>query len=209
MSPVLDSSSSSSEESVNIRIFGEFSAGNAPVALLQTLSSHTQLRSYSSNRSHSSSTTRAELIDVLILKTYEHDQHRNRRRWKSTCYRRSLRLPSRLCALLDWTRSGSASSGLYLSDSCLIFGVFSSDSDFLAASITTLRQNGADVTTSRCHGDAPPDPALAGGRARCIVGGVVQRTHLHVKTDRDSNAFIWINMRSLSRTSCYFGLIRT
>lgn len=58
----------------------------------------------------------------------------------------------------------SALSGLNLSDLGLIFVVFLSDSDFLAASITTHNQNGADVTTSRCHGDAPSDLTLDGWR---------------------------------------------
>jgi len=67
-----------------------------------------------------------------------------------------------------------------LSDLGLIFVVFLSYSDFLAASITTHNQNGADVTTSRCHGDTPSDPTLL---TRCTMGGVVhdreKRFHLN------------------------------
>lgn len=56
---------------------------------------------------------------------------------------------------------------LKLCDLRLDFAVFLSGFDFLAASIPTHSQNGADVTTSRCHGDAPSDPP------RCTVGAVV------------------------------------
>lgn len=188
VSPVLDSSSSSSEESVNIRIFGEFSAGNAPVALLQTLSSHTQLRSYSSNRSHSSSTTRAELIDVLILKTYEHGTQ------KPT--EMKINLLSQIAPTSVQTVCAPRLDSVWFCVLWSVFVGFASDFRcfFVRFWFSRCFHHNTQAKWRWCHNQPLPwRHALwphTSWRARCIVGGVVRETHLNVNTDRDRNAFI-------------------